>query len=418
MSLWRHRDFLRLWGAQTVSDFGARISREGLPLAAVLTIEARPHQLGVLAALSIAPRLIVGLTAGGLVDRTRRRRLMIWTDVIRALLVATVPLAAWLHWLTIGQLYVAAFLVGLASVLFDIADHAYLPDLVGEQHLLEANAKVTLTESLAEIAGPALTGALVQALTAPIAMAVNGVTYLLSGALLLGIRKQEPAPQPHPDDGPAHWAADLRDGYGAIRGQPLVLPLFLMAVGSGFAGSFFAPLYLYFALTELHVSPFALGIAIAVGGLGALAGSLLGPRLARRFGPGPTIIATTFVTACSTFLIAFAPAGPVGGMAALVVSQFLGDCFGVIPHVQGATLRQIVLPNRLLGRVGALFQAGPGAVSIAGALAGGVLAEVIGVRPTLFLGSAGLLLFGLIPLFSPLRGLREMPAGTPPVPLA
>ena len=225
--LWRHADFLRLWSAQGVSAVGARITREGLPLAAVLSLEAPPALLGGLAALSLAPGLIVGLTAGGFVDRSRRRGVMVGADLARMAVLLTVPVAAWLHLLTMAQLYVAAVLVGSASVLFEIADHAYLPGLVGREHILDANAKLSVTDSIAEIAGPALAGALIQWLAAPLAIAVNAATYLVSALFLGGIKARETPPPPAQTK--AHLLADLRAGATVIRASSLLRPRFLTA---------------------------------------------------------------------------------------------------------------------------------------------------------------------------------------------
>src|SRR4051812_27243799 len=146
-ALWRDRDFVRLWLAQSVSAFGARITREGLPIAAILTLGATASQLGVLAALSYGPALLVGLAAGGFVDRSKRRGLMMGADLLRAAVLATVPVAALLHVLTLPQVYLAAALVGAASVLFEIADHAYLPGLVRREDLVTANSSLQTTES-------------------------------------------------------------------------------------------------------------------------------------------------------------------------------------------------------------------------------------------------------------------------------
>jgi len=168
-SPWDNRDFVKLWAAQGVSAFGARITREGLPIAAVLTLGAAPAQIGLLAALSRGPALLVGLAAGGFVDRTRRRGVLIAMDLLRAAMLVTIPVAAWLHLLSMPQLYIAAAVVGAASVLFEIADHAYLPGLVAREAITAANASLGATESVAEVAGPALAGALFQWFAGPMA---------------------------------------------------------------------------------------------------------------------------------------------------------------------------------------------------------------------------------------------------------
>ncbi|HEX4197044.1 MAG TPA: MFS transporter [Caulobacteraceae bacterium] len=405
--LWRQGDFLKLWAAQSVSDFGARITREGLPLAAVLTIRATPAQLGLLAALTLGPSLVVGLTAGGLVDRSRRRAILIVTDLLRALVLASVPLAAFLHWLSMGQLYLAAFVVGAASVLFDIADHAYLPGLIDRALLVDANAKLGVTESVAEMGGPALAGILVQALTAPIAIAVNAATYLVSAVFLAGIRSPEPRLEP-PAIRPS-LGADLAAGCAAVMSQPLLRPIFITSLVQALFGAFFQSLYVVFAIRVLGLTPAVLGLTIAMGGVGALGGALVFPALSRRMGFGPAIIVSALVSAASALLIPLAGTVKPLAVALLVAAQLLGDSFGVAMLIGIKSLQQTVLPPRLLGRVGAFMRAATGAASIVGAIAGGLLAGPLGMGGTLFLGAAGILAALVWMIASPLRSLRESP---------
>ncbi|HLI66140.1 MAG TPA: MFS transporter [Caulobacteraceae bacterium] len=406
--LWRHGDFLKLWGAQTVSDFGARITREGLPLAAVLSVRATPAQLGVLAALTLGPSLIVGLTAGGFVDRTRRRAVLIGTDLLRAAVLIVVPIGALMHWLAMPALYLVAFVVGAASVLFDIADHAYLPSLVGRGDLTDANAKLSVTESVAEMGGPALAGVLVQVLTAPIAMAVNAATYLVSALFLAGIRHREAAPPP--TEQKTSLRADLAIGLVVALRQPLVRPLFLAGLVAGLFGAFFQTLYVVFAIRTLGFSPALLGVIIAMGGVGALGGALVFQPLSRGLGYGPAVVVSAVVSAASALLIPLAGQGRLVAIAMMVASQLLGDSFGVAMLIGTKSLQQSVLPNALLGRVGAAMRAAGGAAAIVGAVAGGLLAGPFGVRPTLIVGAAGLLAAQGFILFSPLIRLRVLPA--------
>ncbi len=331
-ALWRHADFLRLWSAQTVSAFGARITREGLPLAAVLTLKAAPAQLGVLAALSLAPGLIVGLTLGGRVDRSSKRGLLIGADLTRMAVLLTVPIAAWLHLLTIWQLYAAAVLVGAASLLFEIADHAYLPGLVGHAHLLEANAKLSVTDSIAEIGGPALAGALIQWLAAPLAIAVNAATYLVSALFLGGIKTRE-AQAPAAAEPKAHLLADLRAGIGVIWSSTLLRPLFLTAMTGNLFIYVFAGLYVVFAIRTLGLTPALLGVTVAVGGVSALVGALFGPAMIRWLGVGPAYLAASGLAAASALFIPLAHGTGPRAMLFLVVAQLLGDGFGVIAGV-------------------------------------------------------------------------------------
>ncbi|HEY3888166.1 MAG TPA: MFS transporter [Caulobacteraceae bacterium] len=405
--LWRHGDFLKLWAAQSVSDFGARITREGLPLAAVLTIRATPAQLGLLAALTLGPGLIVGLTAGGLVDRSRRRIILIGADLARAVVLASVPLAAFLHWLSMGQLYVAAFVVGAASVLFDIADHAYLPGLIDRGLLVEANAKLGVTESVAEMGGPALAGILVQALTAPVAIAVNAVTYLVSALFLAGIRT--PEPRLPPSETRPSLAADLAVGFAAVMSEPLVRPLFITSLVQALFGAFFQTLYVIFAIRTLGFSPALLGVTIAMGGVGALGGALLFPALTRWAGFGPAIILAAVVSAASALLIPFAGGPKALAIAMMIAAQLLGDSFGVAMLIGIKSLQQSLFAGHLLGRVGAAMRAAGGAAAIVGAVAGGLLAGPFGIRAMLFVAAAGILVGLIWTIASPLRRLRALP---------
>lgn len=407
--LWRERDFLRLWAAQSVSDFGARITREGLPIMAVVVLAAAPAELGVLAAVSSAAGLLVGLTAGDYVDHTPRRRILIWTDVLRAAVLLTVPLAAWLGVLSIWQVYVVAAVVAAASVLFAIADHAYLPSLVGKRLVLDANAKISATESVAEMGGPALAGVLFQVLTAPFALALNAATYAISALFLAGIRKPEAVPDASRRRG---WWSGLVTGATAAWREARVRVLLIMTATGGLFGGFFSALYIAYVLRDLQLGTALMGLGIAAGGVGAMVGSVLAQPMARWLGVGPAISIAGVLSALGTMLILLAPPDRNGAFAALIVSQILGDAFGVVPLILSSSLRQSVLPNKLLGRVGATFRAVSGGGAVLGALAGGVLGGVFGMRATLLGAIAGLMIGPAYGLAAPaLRRVREMPLG-------
>ena len=396
-------DFLKLWSAQTVSAFGSRITREGLPLAAVLMLGATPGQIGVLAALSRGPALVVGLMAGGFVDRSRRRGLMIAMDLARVGLLITIPVAAWMHRLSMPHLYATAALVGAASVLFEITDHAYLPGLVTSGEIMAANARLSATDSVAEIAGPALAGILFQWLGGPYAIALNALTYLTSAGFLGGIEKREPKPE----SGPRHgWGRDLADGLRVALRERRVAPLLFMEGSNALFGGFFSALYVLFALRVVGLNTTLLGLTVACGGVGALAGAFMAPRLARVLGVGPAIAASAIVAAVSLFLVPLAPPNRTLGMACLIASQVLGDALWVTSGILAASLRQVLLPPAALGRVAATFQAVSGGLGVVGALVGGSLAGMIGVRPTLFVATSGLLIGPLAIAFSALWRYR------------
>jgi len=408
-ALWRQPDFLRLWAAQTVSDFGARITRDGLPMMAVTALAAGPAQLGLLSALVNGPMLLVGLMAGDFVDHTARRPVLIAADLIRAAILVTLPLAAWLGLLSMLQVYAAAALVAGASVLFDIADHAYLPGLVGKALVTDANAKISVTESVAEMGGPALTGILFQWLTAPIAVVVNAVTYLASAILLARIRTPEPPRDPSVQ--PRGWVDGVVTGARTAWAEPRVRVILVQTAVGGLFGGFFGALYIAFVLRGLGLGPALLGLGIAAGGVGALAGSLLAQAMARMMGVGPAICVSSALSALGTMIVLLAPAQPAGAMACLMASQLIGDAFGVVPLILAGSLWQTLLPHAVLGRVGATFRVARGGTAVVGALAGGVLGQALGLRETLLWAIAGLLLGPLYGAVSPLWKVKAMPVG-------
>ena len=409
--LWKHADFMRLWAAQTVSSFGARIAREGLALASVLTIDAKPFQLGILAALIMGPSVLVGFLAGGFVDRSRKRAIMIFADLLRAAVLLSVPLAAWFQLLTMEQLYIVGMLIGGANVLFDISDHAYLPHLIAREQLLEGNTKLSTTESLAEVGGPALAGILVQTLTAPFAIAVNAATYVISALFLGSITAQEQATG-QPKDRPT-LLSDLGKGYTAMAHDPVLRPLLAMNIVSPLFGGVFSALYVIFAIRTLHLSPALMGLTVAVGGVGSLAGTAISPSFVARFGVGKAIAIGFLVSAVSAIFVPLS-GGPLWlELASLMTAQFVGDSMAVAAMIPAASLRQSVIPRELLGRSAAFISVGSGSSAVIGALAGGTLGSLLGPRSALFMAVAGLVIMPLWACATPLWRLKEIPAAAP-----
>lgn len=404
------RDFTRLWAAQAVSAFGARITREGLPIMAVVGLGAAPATLGVLAAVASGAGLAAGLLGGGIVDRRARRPLLIGADLVRAAALVTIPIAAWLGMISLGQMFVVAAIVAAASVVFDIASHAYLPGLIGREALVDGNSKLAATDSVAEVGAPALGGLLFQWLTAPIAIVANAGTYLASAAVLATIRKPEPKPEPGE---PEHWLSDMTAGFRIALADRRVRPMLLITTSHGLFGGVFAALYVLFCLKVLGFSTAMLGLAIAAGGVGALVGSLLAPRLGKLLGPGPTILIALAGVAAALVLTPLAPTDPQRAFTWIVASQILGDAFGVTALIVASSLRQVLVPQTALGRVGGAFHAAAGGMAVMGALGGGLLGQVIGPRDAILVACAGFAATPLIGLFSPLRGIREMPSDTP-----
>jgi MFS family permease len=450
--LWNHADFLRLWAAQAISAFGSRITRTALPIIAVATLDQPEAVIGVLAAMQLAPGVILAMLAGGFVDRSRKRRILIAADLIRAALVASLTVAWGLGLLSMIHVVVVGAGVGAASALFQITDVAYLPTLIGRRRLVEGNAKLETTEAVAEITGPASAGVLIAALGAPLAVVIDAASYVWSAVMLGRIRTADrtdpiapaagvsaspaaraiassdvssapagssspPAPPvaEEPDDAGAaqsfRTGEDFRIGLRAIFGHPLVRPIVLTLMVWSIAGGFFMALYTPYCLRELQLSKATFGVIIAMGGVGSLGGAILSRTLARVLGVGRTLIATSALSLLCTLLIPIAgnftsPAMKIGFLAA---HQLLGDGFAVAFIILAVTLRQTVLPRTVLGRANAAVHVcTSGVLPITAVLAGG-LAAVIGIHAAVWTG----FLIGLAaPIFVwRLRHLQAMPAG-------
>ncbi|XXT14518.1 MFS transporter [Sorangium sp. So ce429] len=388
----RNPDFLRLWAAQAVSALGSRVSRTALPVIAILSLGADAAALSVLSALSTAPGVLVGLFAGGLVDRSRKRPLLIGADLVRAALILSVPIAAWAGGLGTLQLYGVAALVGMATSLFQIADNAYLPALVGQDHLVEANARLEGTEAAAEIAGPGAAGILIQLLTAPVTMVADALSYLWSAALLGRIRSVEAPALPDAGagvEGPS-LLEDLRVGLRHGFGHPVVGATFLaLGVQAFFSGGVFLTLYMLYLLEHLRLSPAAAGLIISAGGVGALGGSVIAGWLGRRVGAGPAMILSLAAAQGGVVLIPLAAHLGQLAVPALVVHQLVGDGFMVAFMIHAVSARQSMLPLNVLGRVNATLHVLTGALLPAGALAAGWLAGRIGVEAAVWVGVLG-----------------------------
>ena len=416
--LWRETDFLKFWFAQAISAVGSRITRTALPILAVMTIGASVEAVAVLSAIAVAPGVIVGLAMGGRVDRRAKRPLLIGADLVRAALLLTVPVAAWLRWLSMGQLYAVAALTGAATTLFQIADNAYLPTLIGRDQLVDGNSKLETTEAIAEISGPGLGGLLVQAITAPLAIAFDSLSFLASACLLGAIRREEEINEAAAEAGRPSLIQDLRVGLRASVGHPVIRPEFLVEAVSALTNGFFLALYTIYALNTLRLTPATLGLVISVGGVGALFGALLSARLACRVGLGRAMIVCLAVSRAAGLLIPIARGPKWLAVSFLVGHQLVGDAFLMAYYVLAVSLRQTVLPQETLGRANATFHVSAGLLLPLGALIAGPIAAASDARMALWIGTLGGLICPLILHFSAVRSLVAMPTGDHPGPAA
>jgi MFS family permease len=407
VGLWRHNDFLKLWAAQTTSVFGTQLASLAYSLTAVLTLQATPFQIGLLNAAGAASAALVGLFAGVIADRIRRRPILIGADVGRAVIAATIPVAFAFGVLHIGQLYVARFLFGALSILSEVAYMAFLPSLVGREQLVEGNSKLSATESVALIAGPSLSGMLVQALTAPIAIIVDVISFVFSAGFIWLIRTPEPELVPK-DTRRTVWA-EIAEGLRVVFSNPI-----LRALSEAIAVHFLFMLiistaFMVYAVRELSIEPVWLGIVLAAFGPGSLAGALIAGRVAKRFGLGRTMIAATLLNALAVILIPLSRGSFTSIISVLLAAHFLLALGIQIHGINLMSLRQAITAHRLQGRMNASFRFINVCAMMIGALVAGVLGEMIGLRPTLFVGACGMFLPFVRLLLSPVRKLHEQP---------
>jgi len=387
---WRRRtDFTKLWVGQTISEVGSRISREGLPLTALLVLHATALQMGFLSAIGSAFVFVFGLAAGVVVDRLRKRPVMIATDLSRAGLLALIPLAVLTQRLSFLVLTGIAAIVGALTVLFDVAYQSYLPLLVAHEELLESNRRLSMSSSAAEMLGPALTGVLVQAITAPLAILLDAASFLASALSVWAIQEPELAPEKKSE---LPLLTEALDGIRFIWSQPALRSLLLRSATAFLAMGVISPLYLLSAIRIVHMSTSALGLAIALGGAGSLAGAWVAAHLSRRFGLGPTFFTTAILMGCAQLLIPMSVHFARFGFALLCAQQFGGDLCWTIYLVNETTIRQSLSPQAVMGRVNSAMQLASRGMLPFGAIAGGWLAQRFGIPFTLWIGASGVLL--------------------------
>lgn len=404
--LWRHPDFLKLWGGQTVSVFGSLVTKVILPLVAVLTLDASQAQVALLYIADAAPALALGLAAGALADRVRRRPLLIAADVGRALALLAVPLAAALGGLSLGLLYAVSVATSALSVLFDIAYPAYLATLVGEKRLVEGNAKLGASLSVAEVAGFGAAGALAQALTAPVAVLVDAATYVVSVISLALIRAPEPHPQPAAERPKLiQLAREVAEGLRLTWAHPARRAIAGAGAINALCGSLLETALVIFILRDLDISPALMGLSFGVGGVAAFVGAVATERVTAQLGLARTLRWSAWVSRGLGLLIPLA-GGPIWLAFALITIPQLGDAAYTIYDISATSALQLVTPSRALGRVVASGSTLRSAGSLVGLALGATAGAALGPRGTLGVAMVGMLLGPLLLSLTPMRDGR------------
>jgi MFS family permease len=404
--LWRHGDYLRLWSAQGISALGSQITLVALPLTAILILNATTFEIAVLTAVEFLPFLLLSIPAGVWVDRLRRRPILVCTDIARGLSLLSIPIAYAVGALTLPHLFVVALINGSLTVFFTLAYQAYLPTLLERNVLVEGNARFEATETIARLAGPGAAGGLVAALSAPLAVLADAFSFLVSGSLIHSMSHVEETSTTVGSTRSAFWSElreggrfTLRDAYA----RSLLAATAVLNVGFNMAWAIF----LVFAVRELGIGPGVAGLVLSAGEVGGLLAALLTTRLLRRLGVGRLVIGSAALFGPALLVLALAPQRmPV---PLLVFGWAIVSFASVVFNTTTVSIRQARVPQQLQGRVVGFNRTIVWGVSPLGALLGGALATVVGLRFALVSGAFVCGLALLMAVLSPLRALRDLP---------
>ncbi|OJV81226.1 MAG: MFS transporter [Cellulomonas sp. 73-92] len=409
-SLVHHADFRRLWAGDALGQLGAQLTMLALPVFAVQHLDATEWQMGALTAAETAAFLVIGLPAGAWVDRMRKRNVLVVADLVRGSVLTVVVIAALTGHASVPMLIVAGLVVSCASVFFDVAHQSYVPGLVGLEHVVEGNSKLQATQSVAAVAAPAVGGALLRVVAAPVLIAVNVVTYLASALLVRRIRHREEPPAP---ESRRPLRTEIGEGLRFVVQQPLLRRIVACTSIGNLASSMAAAMIVIFALRDLGLDAAAYGTVVSAGAIGGIVGAVTADRLARWVGEGRIIALSALMFVPATALTPLAATFTWPPQVTLLAGGALLSFAVVVYNVTQVSFRQRLCPPPLLGRMNASVRFLVWGTMPLGGLLGGWAGTHLGVLPTLWLAVAGSALGALPVLLSPLVRMRDLP-GTPP----
>ena len=390
--VWKRGDFRKLWTAQTVSEFGTLISRTAIPFTAILELNASPLQISLLGACSMAPAFAVGLFAGAWVDRLPRRPIMIAADLGRAVLLLLIPILALVDALSMGVLYAVAIGVSVLSVFFDVAYRSILPSILPPEEILEGNARLSASASVAEAGSFSLGGWLVQLFTGPGAVLVDSVSFIWSAVWLRRIEAIERV-KAHEEREPI--VQEVRDGLRLVWHNRVLRSLTLYSLTFEIGFSLYGAVFLIFVAEQLGFSPGVLGLIFALGGVSSVLGAAIAGRVTSALGLYATVSVMTMLMAVGQGAVTAATSASVVALGILIAQQFLVDAPYTIVDINQSTIRQLAASEEWQGRINATFRVLGFGGALLGTLAGGLIGEYIGLRAAM-LTSAAIILLGLV----------------------
>jgi MFS family permease len=403
VSLFAQHDFRLLLLGQTTSQFGTQVSGIAIPLLAVLTLDASPLELGLVTASGTLAFAIIGLPAGAWLDRWRRRPILVASDLVRSVLLATVPLGAVLGFLTIPCLVAVSLLTGFARVFFDVGYQSYLPTVIGRHQVLAGNSAMETIRASGQVVGPGIGGALVTLIGAANVVLIQSVTFAVSAVSLLAIRITEPAIPAPPQ--PPRLLPQIVEGLSFVRHNRILRGVAIASAASNFSFAAAAAVSFIFLSRTLELSATAIGLIVAAGSVTVVLGAALTPKLSTRVGSARIIWLSLAVTGPIALL---GPLAQPGWLVVLIVVSIAAGEFGqIIYAITNVSLRQRLCPDRMLGRVNATMRFLIMALFPLGALLGGILGELIGLRGTLWV-AGGIIVLAPLPLVMALRGTRDV----------
>ncbi len=404
--LFGDHNFRMLWMAATVSAFGYYITDVAVPLLAIDQLHASSFDVGLIKVVEQAPSLLFGLFLGVLVDRVRKRQLLIISDVVRSLALIAVPISAAFGHMSLALLLAVVFIVGTFNLLFDVADGSFIPIVLGRDRLVDGNAKIEASYASAQLGGPAIGGALVSLLTAPYALLVTAISLFSSASFIRRMKVEE---HPVVIEGRPSVMKEIKEGLHYLWGNRFMRPVILAGAGQNFFGFMFMAVYILYMKKELGVSDFQVGLVFAIGGLGSLIGTLITPRLNGRFGIGPMLVAGNLLFGVTGMLIPLAILVPGWSLWLVLAAEFLQYMCWMPFFLNALTTVQLQSPDAMRGRIMSTRKFLTWGVQPFGSLAGGILGGVFSLVGTLALAEFGMLAVGILLLLNPIRGMRSIP---------
>lgn len=396
--------FALFWTGQTVSTLGAQVTAFAVPLLAAITLHATSFQMGLLRAAEFAPFLVFTLPAGVWADYGIRRWLMIAANLIRGVFITAVPLAVFLGWMHLGVLYLVMFIMGSLKTVFEMAYQTYVPEIVPRERLVNANSKIMMSYALGQSVGPGFGGIMVELLGAPMAVLTDATTYFLSAFCLFKIKHRETRIQLQSGG----IFSQVFGGFRFVAEERHIRSLLWLVTANNFFQNAVMAILVLYATRELGIRPGLFGVTVSIGGLGAVMGAVGAEQLGRRFGPGPFVVLSTTVVAIAALCFPMVHTGDLLGVIALAATYFVLSAGNSSITVFAWTIRQTLTPSVFLGRMNGAFRFLVTGIMPFGALFGGWLGESIGIRPTLFVSGAALILIAATGRFTPLMKLKSL----------